>query len=74
MDAETTRRVAEIMDPEEFKRILDQFGKDAIAKAEIRGRNAAVAEILKIVVRARIPGTTKEWLQDQCRNLANPPM
>lgn len=57
------------MDPAEFKRLLDQFGRDAMAKAEIRGRNKAVAEMIKIILRARVPHTTKEWLLDQCRNL-----
>jgi hypothetical protein len=74
MDAATKKRVSEIMDPGEFKRLLDQFGKEAMAKAEVKGRNAAISDVLKIITRARIPGTTKEWLLDRCRGLAKPPM
>jgi hypothetical protein len=74
VDATTKKRVSEIMDPEEFKRLLDQFGKEALAKAELKGRNAAVSDMLKILLKARIPGTTKEWLLDHCRGLARPPM
>lgn len=74
MDAETEKRASQIMDPNEFKRLLDQFGRQALAKAEIKGRNAAVAEMVRIIVKSRMPGSTKEWLQDQCRNLAKPPV
>jgi hypothetical protein len=39
MNAEEKRRASEIMDPDEFKRLLDQFGKEAMAKAEAKGRS-----------------------------------
>jgi hypothetical protein len=74
MDAETKKRVSEIMEPEEFKRLLDQFGKEAMAKAEQRGRNRAVSEVLKIILKSRVPATTKEWLLDRCRLVASPPL
>lgn len=69
MDAEIKKRVSEIMNPEEFKRLLDRFGKEAMAKAEIKGCNKAVSEMLKIILRSRVQHTAKEWLLDQCRNL-----
>lgn len=74
MDTATRKRASEIMDPDELKRILDQFGKKALADAEARGRTAAVREVLKILLRARIPATPKEWLLNQCRNLTTPPL
>jgi hypothetical protein len=74
MDPETTKRMAQVMDPEEFKRLLNQFGREALAKAEARGRTAAIRDVLKIILRARIPATPKEWLLNQCRNLTTPPL
>jgi hypothetical protein len=66
--------MAQVMDPEEFKRLLNQFGREALAKAEARGRTAAIRDVLKIILRARIPATPKEWLLNQCRNLTTPPL
>lgn len=69
MDLATKKRVSEIMAPDEFKRLLDQFGKDALAKAERSGRQRGIEDVIKIIVNARIPAATKEWLLDRCRGL-----
>jgi hypothetical protein len=74
VDPETTKRMAQVMDSAEFKRLLNQFGREALAKAEARGRTAAIRDVLKIILRARIPATPKEWLLNQCRNLTTPPL
>lgn len=59
------------MDPAEFRELLERFGKETITKAELRGRNGAIAAALEIIRRARLPESTKTYLLNQIRQLRN---
>jgi hypothetical protein len=69
MNEAETRLITEIMDPAEFKQLLDQFGKEAMARAEAKGYNKAISDAIKITLPSRIPAATKEWLLDRFRGL-----
>lgn len=56
------------LDPE-FKELLDRFGKEALADAEIRGRNRALTAAIEVVQRTAISRSTKDWLVNQFRTL-----